>query len=256
MIDTPAHEKIVRRKLSDEVFDRLFALIERGEFGPDDRLPSERELMTRFGVGRPAIREAMQTLEGAGLITITHGERARVTRPSALSVISQVDHAARRLLATSPGSLDQLKEARAFFELGMVREAAARATAADLKRLSAALETQAAQLGKDPAKFVAADMAFHTAIAAVTGNPILEACSAAMLQWLSRFHSRVLRWKGRERQTLAEHREILDAVAAHDPGRAAEAMRAHLRRTRSFYQRKEMPSAGRMRDGSQPIDRS
>jgi len=247
MTDNPAPEKIVKRKLSDEVFDRLFALIEHGEFNPDDKLPSERDLMTRFGVGRPAIREAMQTLESAGVITITHGERARVTRPSAFTVISQVDHAARRLLATSPSSLDHLKEAREFFELGMVREAAARATAADMERLSAALATQAAQLGKDPAKFVAADMAFHTAIAAITGNPIFEACSAAMLQWLSRFHSGVLRWKGRERQTLAEHREILEAVAAHDPGRAAEAMLAHLRRTRSFYQRKKPPSSLRTR---------
>jgi GntR family transcriptional regulator, sialic acid-inducible nan operon repressor len=229
--------KIVRRKLSDEVFDRILRLIEKGEYKTGDPLPSERELMAQFGVGRPAVREALQTLESSGLITISHGERARVTQPSAFDLMFQIDHAARRLLATSPKSLDHLKAAREFFELGMVREAALRATPADLEKLTAALEAHQDKLGKDPGEFVAADMAFHTAIAAVTGNPIFEAASAAMLHWLSRFHSGILRWKGKERQTLADHREILRAIAEHDADRAAEAMQAHLRRTRSKYQR-------------------
>ena len=73
-----AQEPIVRRKLSDEVFDRLKAMIVSGERGPGETLPSERELMARFGVGRPAIREAMQALANLGLVTIHHGERARV----------------------------------------------------------------------------------------------------------------------------------------------------------------------------------
>ena len=51
-------EPIIRRKLSDEVFARLKALIETGELQPGDEMPSERMLMERFQVGRPAIREA------------------------------------------------------------------------------------------------------------------------------------------------------------------------------------------------------
>ena len=57
-------ERIVRKKLSDEVFTRLKQLIENGELKAGDDMPSERELMERFGVGRPAIREAMQALAG------------------------------------------------------------------------------------------------------------------------------------------------------------------------------------------------
>ena len=56
------NERIVRTKLSDEVFSRLKQLIENGELKAGDEMPSERELMERFGVGRPAIREAMQAL--------------------------------------------------------------------------------------------------------------------------------------------------------------------------------------------------
>ena len=58
--------------MSDEVFDRLKAMIVSGECGPGGSLPSERELMARFGVGRPAIREAMQALANLGLVTISH----------------------------------------------------------------------------------------------------------------------------------------------------------------------------------------
>ncbi len=61
----PASEPIPRRKLSDEVFDRLKRMIMSGEARPGQTLPSERELMDRFGVGRPAIREAMQALASA-----------------------------------------------------------------------------------------------------------------------------------------------------------------------------------------------
>ena len=245
-------EKIVRRKLSDEVFDRLFTMIEGGEIGPGDKLPSERELMARFGVGRPAIREAMQALETMGLIAISHGERARVTQPNTFSVIAQIDHSARRLLATSPRSLDHLKEAREFFEVGMAREAALHATAADIARLCAAFERNRALRGGDPGEFVAADMAFHTEIAAITGNPIFEAASRAMLQWLSRFHSGVLRWKGKESRTITEHKEILEAISAHDPDRAAEAMRGHLRRTRSRYKRRPPATKSGSSPGAAP----
>lgn len=233
----PSDHKIIRRKLSDEVFDRLLRSIEEGELAPGAQLPSERELMAQYGVGRPAVREAMQALEQMGLIAISHGERARVRRPTAEGIIAQIDLAARHLLTTEPQSLEHLKEAREFFELGMAAEAARRATAADIAGLRAALERQRRHLEGDPREFVAADMEFHTAIAAVTGNPVFVAVSRATLQWLSRFHSGALRWKGHENETLEEHGQVLAAIAAHDPETAMAAMRDHLRRTRRVYRR-------------------
>ena len=84
-------EPIVRRKLSDEVFVRLKRMITSGELQPGDEMPSERELMERFGVGRPAIREAMQALSSMGLVAISHGERAKVLQLTAQSIFRQVD---------------------------------------------------------------------------------------------------------------------------------------------------------------------
>ena len=129
-------EPIVRRKLSDEVFLRLKRLIVSGELQPGDDMPSERELMERFEVGRPAIREAMQALSNMGLVAISHGERAKVLKLTAKSIFKQVDVAAKIMLSSSKDSLEHLKSARIFFERGMVREAAAKATDDDVEHVA------------------------------------------------------------------------------------------------------------------------
>jgi GntR family transcriptional regulator, sialic acid-inducible nan operon repressor len=227
-------EPIVRRKLSDEVFDRLKALITTGELAPGDPFPSERELMDRLGVGRPAIREAMQQLSTLGLLTISHGERARVRQPTAKSIFQQVDDAASMLLSSSPTSLENLKEARRFFELGMVRQAAQKADAQAIVGLQEALARQRTHLGNADA-FISADMAFHTRIAAISGNPLFEAMSEAMLGWLKQYHTDLLIWTGKENYTLAEHEEILGRIVAHDPEGAERAMVKHLDRSASLY---------------------
>ncbi len=107
-------EPIVRRKLSDEVFDRLENMITSGELTPGDEMPSERVLMERFGVGRPAIREAMQSLAKMGLVSISHGERAKVLKLTARSILQQVDPTAKIMLAQSMDTLEHLKSARIF----------------------------------------------------------------------------------------------------------------------------------------------
>ncbi|GLS20872.1 GntR family transcriptional regulator [Labrys miyagiensis] len=227
-------EPIVRRKLSDEVFDRLKALITTGELSPGDPFPSERELMDRLGVGRPAIREAMQQLSTIGLLTISHGERARVRQPTARSIFQQVDDAANVLLSSSPASLEHLKEARRFFELGMVRQAAEKADAKAIAALQEALARQRASLGNADA-FITADMQFHTRIAAISGNPLFEAMSEATLGWLKQYYTDLLIWTGKENITLSEHEEILGRIIAHDPEGAEKAMAKHLDRSASLY---------------------
>ena len=128
-------DKIVRRKLSEQVLERLHEMIRTHELKPGEFMPSERTLMERFGVGRPAVREALQSLHNSGLITITHGERSRVNAITAGTVLDQSDQIARLLLDSVPSNLDHLKEARQMFELGIVGVAAEKASEADIAAL-------------------------------------------------------------------------------------------------------------------------
>ncbi len=227
-------EQIVRRKLSDEVFARLKAMITSGELQPGDEMPSERELMERFGVGRPAIREAMQALAGMGLVVISHGERAKVLELTAQSIFRQMDMTAKIMLAKSSDTLEHLKSARIFFERGMAREAALKGDANDITSLRDILEQQRTSLG-DAEAFIAADMAFHTRIARISRNPIYIAVSEAMLAWLKEYHTEMLIWTGKEKFTLAEHEEIISCLEARDPDAAEQAVLKHLERSRSLY---------------------
>lgn len=233
-IMSPPIETIVRRKLSDEVFDRLERMITSGELKPGDEMPSERVLMERFGVGRPAIREAMQALAGKGLVNITHGERAKVLRLTAQSIFRQVDLTAKIMLAQSSDSLEHLKSARIFFERGMAREAAQRVTRKDIADLRQIIELQRASLG-DPEAFISVDMQFHRRIAEISGNPIYAAVSEALLAWLKQFHVHLLIWTGNEKFTLAEHTEIVDCLEAGDAVAAEASMLKHLERSRALY---------------------
>jgi DNA-binding FadR family transcriptional regulator len=231
-------DPIPRRKLSRDVLDRLLSRISAGDFPPGTFMPSEREIMETFQVGRPAVREALQEIQRMGLITIAHGERARVIAPTARSMLDQIAGTARHLLATSPRTLDQLKEARQFFEVGVVRVAAARATHQDVRELGRLIEAQQSTLN-DFSGFLRADIAFHRRIAAIIDNPIFAAVSEAMLEWLSNYHVGLVRKVGREQPTMAEHRLILDRIKAHDVEGAAAAMTTHLTRSQDLYARSQ-----------------
>ncbi|WP_099867586.1 transcriptional regulator NanR [Pararhizobium haloflavum] len=230
----PGADRIVRRKLSDQVLDRLREMIVRGELAPGDPMPSERALMERFGVGRPAVREALQSMQTMGLITISHGERSRVSPLSAEAVFRQADAAARLLLSASPDNLENLKEARRLFELGMVRIAAEKARPDDIAALRTLIDAQREKLG-DPPAFIRADIAFHTRIAGLSGNPIFVAVSEAMLNWLFTYHTDLLIWSGQEEVTLREHALIVDRIGEGAETRAVEAMRVHLDRSADLY---------------------
>jgi DNA-binding FadR family transcriptional regulator len=226
--------QIERRKLSAQVEEQLLAQLKSGALAPGDVMASERELMTLFGVGRPAVREAMQNLERSGLIDIRHGERPRVAQPSFERALAHLGETMRHLLVHSADSLEHLKEARTTFECEMARIAARRATPEGLARLEEVLaEMRAAPVPS--ALFMGLDGKFHAEIAAMSGNPIFAGISAAVFAWLARFHSALVTAPGNEPVTLIEHAAILQAIVARDPERAAREMADHLNRASGLY---------------------
>lgn len=227
-------EPIARRKLAHEVLDRLLARIRSGAYPVGAWMPSERELMVAFGVGRPAVREALQALQRMGLVDIVHGEGARVLALTADTVIAQISDNAMHLLSGSPDLLEHLKQARLHFEVAVVRLAAQKARPADIERLRRALDEHRRSL-PDRQRFLETDMAFHRLIAALSGNSVYRAVSQAMLQWLEQFHDELVRAPGAEKVTLAEHEKLFAAIAARDGDAAAKVVTAHLTRANKHY---------------------
>ncbi len=234
-------EPIRRRKLSDEVRERLLGEIEGGKLAPGEVLPSERELMTRYGVGRPAIREAMQALQGMGLIIVRHGERPRIARPQLHRLYDQLALTMHHVLSHGDGMLEQLKEARMMLEVQLAGIAARRRVPEQLAGLRAILDDQAAAEVAG-ARFTELDGAFHHAIAEISGNALVASVINAIFAWMARFHVDLVQTPGLERLTLTEHEAILAAVAAGDADGAEAAMRDHLARANALYSRTNLGS--------------
>ncbi len=217
-----------QRKLSDEVAEHLERLIRTGELAEADRLPSERELMRQFGVGRPSIREALLHLSKMGLVEVRSGERARITRPTPQFVIDALAVPARHMMS-APGGVQNFQNARLFFEIGLVRNAAATATEEDIARLREALEANRESIG-DIRRFEQTDVDFHYELALMARNPIFTAIHAALADWLHEQRRTTLS-AGEDEATHAAydaHRLIFEAVEARDQDRAERAMRDHL----------------------------
>ena len=225
---------IRRRRLYEDVASGLEAMIHDGALQPGDPLPSERELTVQFGVGRTAVREALFHLQKMGVIELKSGERAKVTRPTPEAVVGGLSGAARHMLA-QPDGVRQFQDARAFFEIGLARHAAKHATAADLRALGAALETNRQSIG-DLAKFERTDVAFHYVLAVIPKNPIFTAFHSAIAEWLVQQRHVTLTYYPRQNQlAYRAHKAIHDAIVARDPDRAERVMRAHLNQVSSAY---------------------
>lgn len=232
-----------RRKLSDEIRESLLKKIQLGELAPGDLMPSERELMQTYNVGRPAIREAMQSLQSMGLVVIRHGGRAKVAEPSLSGMIDQLSETMRHLLSNSPASLEQLKEARIVFEGEMARIAAHRRSESDIARLRNVLNAQS-KTQDDRENFIMRDGEFHREIAAISGNPIFSALASALFQWLADFYRGAVSVPGLEKLTLEEHAAILSAIEDRDAETARKAMRDHLNRANDLYRQHHYPAKG------------
>ncbi len=228
-------QPIRKRKLSDEVRDRLLAMLNEGGLRPGDVLPSERELMARYGVGRPAVREAMQSLQGLGLIDVRHGERPKVARATMDTALDQMALTMHHALSHSAPTLEHLKEVRLASETHLARIAARTRTADDLTAMRRILSDQEAAAGEDGGVFLLKDGAFHAAIAAAAGNPIFTAVITAVFAWMREFHASAVHRPGLEKLTMEEHHAILERLVAQDGAGAARAMRHHLVRANRLY---------------------
>ena len=231
--------QIRRRKLYEEVADRIETMIHEGGYAPGDPILAEREIMEEFGVGRSTVREALMSLEKMGLVTLRSGERARVTTPTPDVLVRELSGAARLLLAQDKG-VEQFQDARLLLEVGLARLAALRASSADLERLDAALAANRRAIN-NPVEFMKTDVDFHYAIAASTGNPIFTSLHDGVVEWLTEQRHTSLQAPTAARSACLAHERIYRAIAAHDPTEAQAAMQEHLEQVVKLYWSVEKP---------------
>jgi GntR family transcriptional regulator, transcriptional repressor for pyruvate dehydrogenase complex len=199
-------------------------MIASNKLKPGDALPPERELGVQFDVSRTVIREAVRTLRAKGLLEVKSGSGVRIVAVDGATVRESMRH------FVHGSSLDYTKvdEVRRVLEVAAAGLAAERATEDDIARIDETivlLENECHDLEKS----VQHDLAFHRGLATATHNELFLVLHDSMGEMLLEVRRRNLSRGPTERRLVVEmHRRIRDAVAAHDPEAAKQAMREHL----------------------------
>jgi GntR family transcriptional repressor for pyruvate dehydrogenase complex len=210
--------------VTDEAIQRIKAMIVSGQLGPGDRLPPEKELADQLGLSRSSMREAVKALEVIRVLDVRRGDGTYVTSLEP------------RLLLEAIGFVVDLQDDVSLLEVFGVRRmlesqatgiAARAATEEDVNRLRRELETIEADT--DIETLVEHDVRFHRAIIELTGNRYL----ASLIDSLTSQTVRARLWRGLTEagaveRTLAEHRAIVAAVAAHDVELASALATTHI----------------------------
>ena len=192
-----------------------------GEYTPGDRLPPERDLMTRFGVTRSVLRKALDTLEREGLIWRHVGKGTFVASQGSGASLADLT----RLVSPV-----QLTRARLSLEPAIAREAAIHATTEAVTAVKLARDRAYHASTWD--EYEAQDDAFHRAVAEATGNVLL----LSLFDHLNEV-KRAVAWNtvvrasdrpARDHQSFADHDEICAAIEIRDQAAAHDAMRKHL----------------------------
>lgn len=216
-----------RRGLPMQVADEIEKLMAGSELHPGDRLPAERAMADQLGVSRPVIREAVKILKVRGLVDSRHGSGNYL---SAIKPDLAADTFSRCLrFIDIPQSVEKVRELRILLEPQIARLAALRATEEDLVALELHLEEMKGSIGK-PEASVAADMAFHRALAEATGNELfstlLESITELLRDYMMGFATRP-GWDFEH--VLESHGAVVRAIAGRDGDAAARAMHEHLK---------------------------
>uniref|UniRef100_UPI000D34AEB8 FadR/GntR family transcriptional regulator n=1 Tax=unclassified Variovorax TaxID=663243 RepID=UPI000D34AEB8 len=216
----------------EEIAQQIRNELAQGRLKVGTRLPSERALSEQFGVSRNTLREALRSLEHAGLIRLQKGASggAFISGRSGDAIATGLMDM-YHMGAIQPA---QLTEARIWLESILVREACARATPADIEALSLNIDAAEEAMRKDdfPAR-AATNLEFHRILARMTGNPIMVIVMNGVLNVLAEFIGQVGHYDNN--YVLPSRRRFLKHLAARDAAAAVAEMESILKRLQRSY---------------------
>jgi DNA-binding GntR family transcriptional regulator len=193
----------------DEVIGTLRTAILRGQVAEGQRL-SEPALARELGVSRTPVREALRALEKEGLIQRTPGRGITVVE-------------------VTPEDADEIYTIKSVLEGVAVRLACQRATDKELERLYRYVdEMQALAEQDDIGAYAEVSREFHAALIKASRSRRLSDVYRIVGAPIQRLRVFALSQPGRPRESVREHRAILDAIARRDPEAAERLIRAHV----------------------------
>lgn len=223
------------RKTSELIAREIAREVVQRDLSEGARLPNERDMVERFGVGRGTLREALRLLETRGVLTIRTGSRggAVVRRPRP----EDLGDALTLMLQFQRASFRDVIEARQALEPMLTRLATERIDAEGLAALDESVQLILDNLG-DQEIFLAQNLRFHQTIAKASGSVVLRGFSDS-LKAIADGALVGVRYTARRHQGVAEaHAKVAAAVRGGDPEWAEQTMRAHLDEASTFWRRK------------------
>jgi DNA-binding GntR family transcriptional regulator len=180
-----------------------------GRFHPNERLV-EADLSRLLGAGRNGVRAALVRLDQEGLVAIEPNRGARV-----------------RLISDKEAL--EIEEVRVNLEQMIVRHAALRVSAADLRELRRSIERMRERLAQgNPLGYSELNAEFHQRIWSIADHHTAARLLGNLKSQSIRFQYRTILRPGRTERSLQEHERIVEGLASRDPDAAEAAMREHL----------------------------
>lgn len=208
-----------RPSLSDSLSSGILAMVRERGLVAGDPMPNAKVLAEHFDVATPTIREALRSLEATGSVELRHGSGIYVG-----ANVSRMLLANPHADAVSAEMVLQMIDARLLIEPSLAALAAERRLGGgDLEQIRLAL-VQPARTDERSGR----PLNFHRELASLAGNVVLAEVVDSLLSLRSWEQKQIRRLYDDREHDLAQHREILDAVAGHDPEVAREMTRRHL----------------------------
>ena len=215
-------------QLQKDAYALILEAIEAGVYKPGDRLV-ESELAERLGVSRTPVREALQRLETQSMLS----------RDGRSLIVASLDH----------NQLAELYAVRSELEGLAARLAARHATDEEINVLAAMVRDDRQLLGGDPRSLARANKRFHKQIHLASHNRFLVQQLDLVHRSMALMATTSLAAEGRAEVALAEHDEIVVAIAARDGDAAYGALRRHISKA---YETRLLADAGEVASRLQP----
>lgn len=206
---------IKRNNLADEVALRLQEQISSGVYKKEEKLPTEPALMDAFGVGRSTIREAVRILANVGILRVQQGLGTFVAANE--SIEEPLGQRLRRATVTD------LDEVRQLLEIKVAQKAAQNRSEKDVERIGEFLEKRkAAAHAGEITDCIAADIAFHIAIAEAAGNSILTDLYKTVAHHMKDRFLAIFNNTDEFRETQHLHKNLYNSIIAQDAQKALQ----------------------------------